>query len=137
TGEPVHRAIVWQDRRTKSSCDQLIAAGLSDTVRAKTGLVMDPYFSGTKVAWMLDHVDVLRARAERGELAFGTIDSWLLYKLTGGRLHITDVTNASRTLLLDIGAVSWDEQLLDALDVPAELLPEVRPSSQVYGETDP
>ncbi|MCW2548501.1 MAG: glycerol kinase, partial [Mycobacterium sp.] len=100
TGQPVHRAIVWQDRRTKSTCDRLIADGLSDTVRAKTGLVIDPYFSGTKVAWMLDHAPGLRARAERGELAFGTIDSWLLYKLTGGRLHITDVTNASRTLLL-------------------------------------
>jgi glycerol kinase len=137
TGEPVHRAIVWQDRRTKSACDRLIADGFEDTIRAKTGLVVDPYFSGTKVAWMLDHTPGLRARAERGELAFGTIDSWLLYKLTGGRLHITDVTNASRTLLLDIGRVEWDDDLLQALDVPREVLPEVRPSSQVYSETDP
>jgi glycerol kinase len=137
TGEPVHRAIVWQDRRTKAICDRLVADGLSETVRAKTGLVIDPYFSGTKVAWMLDNVSGLRARAERGELAFGTIDSWLLHKLTGGRLHITDVTNASRTLLLDIGSVAWDDSLLDALQVPREVLPEVRPSSQVYAETDP
>jgi glycerol kinase len=136
TGEPVHRAIVWQDRRTKPLCDRLAADGLGDVVREKTGLVLDPYFAGTKVAWLLDNVDGLRARAERGELAFGTIDSWLIHRLTGGRLHITDVTNASRSLLLDIGAVGWDEQLLSALDVPAELLPEVRPSSQVYAETD-
>jgi glycerol kinase len=137
TGEPVHRAIVWQDRRTKPQCDQLAADGFGDVVREKTGLVLDPYFAGTKVAWLLDNVDGLRARAERGELAFGTIDSWLLHKLTGGRLHVTDVTNASRTLLLDIGEVAWDEQLLTALNVPAEVLPEVRPSSQVYAETDP
>ncbi len=137
SGAPVHRAIVWQDRRTKPLCDRLVADGLTETVREKTGLVIDPYFSGTKVAWMLDNVDGLRARAERGELAFGTIDSWLLHKLTGGRLHVTDVTNASRTLLLDIGAVAWDEQLLSALAIPAEVLPDVRPSSQVYAETDP
>ncbi len=137
TGEPVHRAIVWQDRRTKPLCDRLTADGLGDLVRERTGLVIDPYFSGTKVAWLLDHVDGLRARAERGEIAFGTIDSWLLHKLTGGRLHVTDVTNASRTLLLDIGRVEWDDELLDALDIPRELLPEVRPSSQVYADTDP
>ncbi len=137
TGEPVHRAIVWQDRRTKAMCDRLASDGLGEVVRAKTGLVLDPYFSGTKVAWMLDHIEGLRGRAERGEIAFGTIDSWLLHKLTGGRSHITDVTNASRTLLLDIGTVAWDEPLLAALNVPAEVLPEVRPSSQVYGETDP
>jgi glycerol kinase len=136
TGEPVHRAIVWQDRRTKGICDRLAADGYADVVREKTGLVLDPYFAGTKVAWLLDNVDGLRARAERGELAFGTIDSWLLYKLSGGREHITDVTNASRTLLLDIGTVAWDEQLLAALDVPAEMLPQVRPSSQIYAETD-
>ena len=137
TGVPVHRAIVWQDRRTTSICERLIADGRSDSVRATTGLVIDPYFSGTKVAWMLDHTPGLRARAERGELAFGTIDSWLLHKLTGGRLHITDVTNASRTLLFDMGKVEWDDGLLQALDVPREVLPEVRPSSQVYSETDP
>ena len=137
TGEPVHRAIVWQDRRTKSMCDRLKSDGLGEVVRTKTGLVLDPYFAGTKVAWLLENVDGLRARAERGELAFGTIDSWLLHKLTGGRLHATDVTNASRTLLLDIGKVAWDEELLTALNVPASVLPEVRPSSQVYAETDP
>jgi glycerol kinase len=137
TGRPVHNAIVWQDRRTKSICDRLSADGLGDVVREKTGLVIDPYFAGTKVAWLLDNVDGLRARAERGELAFGTIDSWLLHKLTGGRLHATDVTNASRTLLLDIGKVAWDDQLLVALNVPAEVLPEIRPSSQIYAETAP
>ncbi len=137
TGEPVHRAIVWQDRRTKPLCDRLTADGYADVVREKTGLVLDPYFAGTKVAWLLENVDGLRSRAERGELAFGTIDSWLLYKLTGGRLHATDVTNASRTLLLDIGKVAWDEQLLAAMDIPAQVLPEVRPSSQVYAETEP
>jgi glycerol kinase len=137
TGEPVHRAIVWQDRRTKPICDRLAADGYADVVREKTGLVLDPYFAGTKVAWLLENVDGLRARAERGELAFGTIDSWLLYNLTGGRLHATDVTNASRTLLLDIGKVAWDEQLLAAMNVPAEVLAEVRPSSQVYAETEP
>jgi glycerol kinase len=137
SGEPVHRAIVWQDRRTKPLCDRLAADGWGDTVRAKTGLVLDPYFSGTKAAWLLDNVEGLRARAERGELAFGTIESWLLHKLTGGRLHVSDVTNASRTLMLDIGKVEWDEELLSALNVPAEVLPDVRPSSQVYAETDP
>jgi glycerol kinase len=137
TGEPVHRAIVWQDRRTKPFCDRLIADGLTDTIRSKTGLVIDPYFSGTKIRWLLDNVDGLRERAERGELAFGTIDSWMIWKLTGGRLHVTDVTNASRTLLMDIGSVEWDDELLSALGVPRELLPEIRPSSQVYGETDP
>jgi glycerol kinase len=136
TGEPVHRAIVWQDRRTKPLCDRLAADGLGDVVREKTGLVLDPYFAGTKVAWLLDNVAGLRDRAERGELAFGTIDSWLIWKLTGGRMHLTDVTNASRSLLLDIGAVAWDEGLLAALSVPAQLLPDIRPSSQVYAETD-
>jgi len=136
TGEPVYRAIVWQDRRTKPFCDRLIADGLTETVRNKTGLVIDPYFSGTKIRWILDNVEGLRPRAERGELAFGTIDSWMIWKLTGGRLHVTDVTNASRTLLLDIGSVSWDDELLSAMGVPREMLPELRPSSQVYGETD-
>jgi glycerol kinase len=137
TGEPVHNAIVWQDRRTAPVCDRLKDDGFGDLFRERTGLVIDPYFSGTKIAWMLDHVDGLRARAERGEIAFGTIDSWLLHRLTGGRLHVTDVTNASRTLLLDIGRVAWDDELLAALAVPREVLPEVRPSSQVYAETDP
>src|SRR5512135_371453 len=137
TGEPVHHAIVWQDRRTAPLCEKLAADGLEPTVRERTGLVLDPYFSGTKVAWLLDNVDGLRARAERGGIAFGTIDSWLVWKLTGGRLHVTDVTNASRTLLLDLTAATWSEQMLDVLGVPAALLPEIRPSSQVYGQTSP
>ncbi len=137
TGRPVHNAIVWQDRRTKPMCDKLTADGRTDLVRSKTGLVIDPYFAGTKVAWLLEHVDGLRERAAKGEICFGTIDSWLIYKLTGGREHLTDVTNASRTLLLDIGTVQWDDELLSMLDVPRELLPDVRPSSQVYAETDP
>lgn len=137
TGEPVHNAIVWQDRRTAPLCEKLAADGLERTVRERTGLVLDPYFSGTKVAWLLDNVDGLRARADRGEIAFGTIDSWLVWKLTGGRLHVTDVTNASRTLMLDLAASTWSEQMLDVLGVPAALLPEVRPSSQVYAQTSP
>ncbi|MGB9180129.1 MAG: glycerol kinase GlpK, partial [Pyrinomonadaceae bacterium] len=137
TGEPVARAIVWQDRRTASLCDELRAGGLEKVFRSKTGLVVDPYFSGTKVKWLLDHTPELRARAERGHVAFGTIDSWLVWKLTGGRAHITDYSNASRTLLYNIHALRWDEELLEILRVPAALLPEVKPSSQVYGETDP
>src|SRR5512135_1983967 len=137
TGKPIHRAIVWQDRRTAPLCEKLAADGVEPTVRERTGLVLDPYFSGTKVAWLLDNVDGLRARAERGGIAFGTIDSWLVWKLTGGRLHVTDVTNASRTLLLDLAAATWSEQMLDVLGVPAALLPEIRPSSQVYGQTSP
>jgi glycerol kinase len=134
TGNPVANAIVWQDRRTARRCADLREH--TGTVRAKTGLVIDPYFSATKVAWLLDHVDGLRHRAGRGEIAFGTIDSWLIWKLTGGRQHITDVTNASRTMLLDIAAVAWDDELLELFDVPREVLPELRPSSQVYGDTD-
>jgi glycerol kinase len=137
SGEPVHNAIVWQDRRTAAMCERLAADGLGPLVRERTGLVLDPYFSGTKIAWLLDHVDGLRARAERGEIAFGTVDSWLVWRLTGGRTHITDVTNASRTLLLDLAAAAWAPDMLDALGVPAAVLPEVRPSSQVYAETDP
>ncbi|MGA9995684.1 MAG: glycerol kinase GlpK [Pyrinomonadaceae bacterium] len=137
TGEPVARAIVWQDRRTASLCDELRAGGLEKVFRSKTGLVVDPYFSGTKVKWLLDHTHGLRARAERGHVAFGTIDSWLVWKLTGGRAHITDYSNASRTLLYNIHTLAWDEELLEILRVPAALLPEVKPSSQVYGETDP
>jgi glycerol kinase len=137
TGEPVSNAIVWQDRRTASFCARLKRDGLEDTIRAKTGLVIDPYFSGSKVHWLLENVDGLRERAGRGELCFGTIDSWLIYKLTGGRQHVTDVTNASRTLLLDIGAVDWDDELLEIFGVPREMLPELRPSSAVYDETDP
>jgi glycerol kinase len=137
TGAPVHRAIVWQDRRTAAACASLKAAGHEPEVRAKTGLVLDPYFSGTKVAWILDEVRNARARAEQGDLLFGTIDSWLIWKLTGGRVHATDPTNASRTLLYDIRARDWDRDLLRLLNVPRSLLPEVRPSSGVIAETEP
>lgn len=137
TGEPVANAIVWQDRRTAGTCDRLKEEGLEETFRRKTGLVIDAYFSGTKVKWFLDNVAGLREKAGRGEIAFGTIDSWLVYKLTGGRAHITDYSNASRTLMYNIYDLRWDEELLEILGVPAEVLPEVKPSSHVYGETDP
>ena len=137
TGVPVHRAIVWQDRRTAEHCARLRAEGAEELVRRKTGLLLDPYFSGTKLAWLLDHVSGVRARAERGELACGTIDTFLLWRLTGGRVHATDVTNASRTLLYDIHAQRWDEELLRLLRVPQQLLPEVRDSSTLYGTTEP
>ncbi|MCF7985066.1 MAG: glycerol kinase GlpK [Thiohalocapsa sp.] len=137
SGKPVGRAIVWQDRRTARYCDELKARGLEDMVRDKTGLVIDPYFSGTKLKWMLDNTAGLRGRAERGEICFGTIDSWLVFRLTGCRVHITDYSNASRTLMYNIRSLQWDSELLDLLDVPAAMLPEVCPSSQIYGETDP
>src|ERR1700722_7929652 len=135
TGAPIHRAIVWQDRRTADVCARLKKDGIEDLVRRRTGLLLDPYFSGTKVAWLLDNVPGARARAERGELAFGTIDSFLLWRLTGGRVHATDVTNASRTLLFDIHRQQWDEDLLRLIRVPRAMLPDVRDSSEVYGET--
>lgn len=134
TGKPICNAIVWQDRRTAGHCDRLKADGLEETFRGKTGLVLDAYFSGTKIAWVLDNVPDARKRAERGELAFGTVDSWLVYKLTDGKLHITDYSNASRTLLFNIHTGEWDDGLLKALNVPRSMLPEVRPSSQVYAE---
>jgi len=134
TSKPIHRAIVWQDRRTAPRIDQLKADGCQPTVRARTGLLLDPYFSGTKVAWILDHVDGARARAEAGELAFGTVDSWLIHKLTSGKLHITDATNASRTLLYNIHDGRWDDELLAMIGVPRAMLPEVRSSSEIYGE---
>jgi glycerol kinase len=137
TGEPVHNAIVWQDRRTAAVCDDLRAQGLEETFRSKTGLVVDPYFSGTKAKWLLDNVEGLRTRAERGEIAFGTMDSWLVWNLTGGRTHITDYSNASRTLMYNIFDLRWDEELLRILGVPAAALPEVKPSSCVYGNTAP
>lgn len=136
TGEPVHRAIVWQDRRTAATCDELKARGLETMVRDKTGLVIDAYFSGTKVKWMLDNVPGLRQRAEKGEIAFGTIDSWLVWHLTGGRTHVTDYSNASRTLLYNIFELEWDDELLELLTIPRAILPEVMPSSCVYGHTD-
>ncbi len=135
TGEPIHNAIVWQDRRTAGLCDQLKEEGHEATFRDKTGLVVDSYFSGTKVRWILDHVDGAQARAEAGELAFGTVDSWLIWNLTGGRTHVTDVTNASRTLLFNIHTGAWDDELLEILRVPRAMLPEVRSSSEVYAET--
>ena len=136
TGEPIANAIVWQDRRTAGACEDLRRAGVERLVSARTGLRLDPYFSATKIAWLLDHVGGARERAEAGELAFGTVDSWLAFRLTGGRLHVTDPTNASRTLLFDIHARAWDDELLDLFRVPRALLPEVRRSSEVYGEID-
>jgi len=135
TGRPICNAIVWQDRRTTGKCDQLRAEGLEPLFRERTGLVLDPYFSGTKLAWILDNVPGARDRAERGELAFGTVDSWLVWNLTGGERHVTDASNASRTLLCNIHRGEWDPNLLKALGIPAALLPEIVPSSQVYGET--
>jgi glycerol kinase len=135
TGRPIHHAIVWQDRRTASECDLLRTRGHEPTFRARTGLVLDPYFSGTKLAWLLDNVPGARARAEAGELAFGTIDSWLVWNLTGGERHLTDASNASRTLLFNIHDNSWDPQLLELLRIPPAILPEVVDSSQVYGQT--
>ena len=131
TGQPIANAIVWQDRRTAAACDRLRARGLTATIRRKTGLVIDAYFSGTKLRWLLDNVDGARARAERGELAFGTIDTWLIWNLTGGRVHCTDPSNASRTLLFDIHAGQWDDELLALLGVPRAVLPLVVPSSGV------
>ena len=135
TGKPLHRAIVWQDRRTEALCAELRASGLADTVRQKTGLVIDPYFSGTKLRWLLDHIPGARVAAQAGELAFGTIDTWLLWQLTQGKVHATDISNASRTMLFDIRKQCWDESLLQTLDIPVALLPQVHPSSHVYGHT--
>lgn len=133
TGDPIYPGIVWQDRRTANACERLQAQGWTERVRAKTGLVIDPYFSATKLAWILDNVPEARSRAEAGELAFGTVDTWLVWKLSGGALHVTDATNASRTMLYNIHTRRWDEELLDQFGVPAALLPEVRGSSEVYG----
>ncbi len=135
SGEPLHNAIVWQDRRAEPTCAALRERGLEPTFRAKTGLVLDAYFSGTKLKWLLDHVPGARAAAQRGELAFGTIDTWLMWQLTGGAVHATDVSNASRTLLLNVHDNRWDEELLGLLEIPREVLPGVHPSSHVYGHT--
>jgi glycerol kinase len=137
SGEPIHRAIVWQDRRTAPACSRLRSDGVEELVRRRTGLLLDPYFSGTKIRWILDNVAGARARAGRGELAFGTIDTFLLWRLTGGRVHATDVTNASRTMLFDIHRGEWDDELLRLLDVPRNLMPEVKDSSCHFGETAP
>ncbi len=134
TGLPIANAIVWQDRRTAEACDRLRSDGAEPLFRERTGLVLDAYFSGTKLAWILDHVEGARARAEAGHLAFGTVDSWLLWKLTDGRLHITDASNASRTLMFNIHTLQWDDELLDALRIPRSVLPDVRSSSEIYGE---
>jgi glycerol kinase len=135
TGQPVHNAIVWQDRRTAAFCDSLKSQGIDKSIQQKTGLVVDAYFSGTKIKWILDHVPGAREKAGRGELCFGTIDSWLLWKLTNGQVHATDVSNASRTMLFNIHTLQWDEELLRIMDIPASMLPEVKSSSEVYGHT--
>jgi glycerol kinase len=135
TGKPVFNAIVWQDRRTSGYCDELKAQGLAEMIRSKTGLIIDAYFSGTKVRWILENVDGVRERAEKGELAFGTMDSWLIWNLTKGDVHVTDVTNASRTMLFNIHTGEWDDEILELMDIPGSLLPEVKSSSEVYGET--
>lgn len=137
TGQPIHRAIVWQDRRTEPLCADLRAGGFTAEIRAKTGLVVDAYFSGTKLKWLLDQVPGARAQAEQGELAFGTVDSWLIWQLTQGAVHATDVSNAARTLLFNVRTNQWDDELLAALDIPRSLLPEVKPSSAWYGEVHP
>ncbi|MBQ4066943.1 MAG: glycerol kinase GlpK, partial [Clostridia bacterium] len=137
TGKPVYNAIVWQCRRTAELCDKLKERGYTELIRERTGLVPDAYFSGAKVRWMLDNVEGLRDRAERGELLFGTVDSWLIWKLTGGRSHMTDVSNASRTMLFNINTMEWDKELCDIMGVPMNMLPRVMPSSAIYGECDP
>lgn len=136
TGQPVHHAIVWQDRRAEPMCAQLREQGMTATIQEKTGLVIDAYFSGTKLRWLLDNVPGARAQAERGELAFGTVDSWLMWQLTGGKVHVTDVSNASRTMLFNVHRNEWDADLLKALDIPAALMPSVQPSSSHFADTD-
>ena len=136
TGRPVHNAIVWQCRRTAPYCDALQAEGLVDSIRSKTGLVIDPYFSGTKIRWLLENVPGAREQAEKGELLFGTVETWLIWKFTGGRVHVTDYSNASRTMLFNINTLQWDQEILDKLEIPVSMLPEVKPSSCVYGQTD-
>ena len=135
TGQPIHHAIVWQDRRTSAHCDQLKERGLVEMIRSKTGLIIDAYFSATKLKWLLDHVPGARAKAEQGKLAFGTVDSWLIWKFTKGHTHVTDVTNASRTMLYNIHDLQWDDELLDLFEVPRSMLPEVKSSSEVYSRT--
>ncbi|MEG7841883.1 glycerol kinase GlpK [Bacillus mobilis] len=135
TGKPIYNAIVWQSRQTVEICDELKEKGYSEMVREKTGLLIDAYFSGTKVKWILDNVEGAREKAENGDLLFGTIDTWLVWKLSGGKAHVTDYSNASRTLMFNIHDLQWDDELLDMLKVPKSMLPEVRPSSEIYGET--
>lgn len=135
TGEPICNAIVWQDGRTADYCEELAGQGLTDMIREKTGLILNPYFSGTKVRWILENVPGARAKAEAGQLRFGTVDSWLVWNLTGGKVHVTDVSNASRTLLFNIHTLTWDDALLDLFDIPRSMLPEVKSSSEIYGYT--
>ena len=135
TGMPIFHAIVWQDRRTAAYCDELKAAGHAQMIQSKTGLIIDAYFSATKLKWILDHVEGARAKAEKGELCFGTIDSWLVWKLTNGQVHVTDVSNASRTMLFNIHSLTWDKELLQLFNIPASILPQVKSSSEVYGHT--
>ena len=137
TGQPIAPAIVWQCRRTAPYCDRLKARGLTEAFRRKTGLVLDAYFSATKLKWLLDHVPGARERARRGELLFGTVETWLIWNLTGGRVHVTDCSNASRTMLFNINTLQWDDDILEELEIPRQMLPEVRPSSEIYGTADP
>ena len=136
TGRPVYHAIVWQCRRTAAYCDQLRQEGWTDRIREKTGLVIDPYFSGTKIRWILEHVPGAREQAEAGDLLFGTVETWLIWKLTGGRVHVTDYSNASRTMLFNIHTLQWDKEILEKLEIPASMLPKAMPSSAIYGETE-
>ena len=136
TGEPIYHAIVWQCRRTAEYCDTLKERGLTEIFRQRTGLIIDAYFSGTKIRWILDHVEGARERAEKGELLFGTVETWLIWKLTKGRVHVTDYSNASRTLLFNINTLTWDQEILDLLEIPRAMLPEAKPSSCIYGVTD-
>ena len=136
TGKPICNAIVWQCRRTAERCEQMKAEGLEQEIRAKTGLLLDPYFSATKLQWILDHVEGARARAEKGELLFGTIDTWLIYRLTGGKVHATDPSNAARTMLFNIHTMQWDEELLRLFDIPSAMMPRVLPSAGLFGYTD-
>ena len=135
TDEPIYNAIVWQDRRTSDYCDQLRSEGMTELIRKKTGLIIDAYFSATKIKWILDHVSGARKRAEQGKLRFGTVDSWLIWRLTRGEVHVTDVTNASRTMLFNIHTLDWDEELLDLFDIPRSMMPTVKSCSEVYGHT--
>ena len=137
TGSPIHNAIVWQCRRTSEYADSLKDKGLTDKFREKTGLVIDAYFSATKIKWILDNVEGARQKAERGELLFGTVETWLIWKLTRGDVHVTDYSNASRTMLFNINTLTWDDEILQELQIPKCMLPEVKPSSCVYGEADP
>ena len=136
TGRPVYNAIVWQCRRTADYCDHLVSNGWVDTIRQKTGLVIDPYFSGTKIRWILENIPGAREKAEKGELLFGTVETWLIWKLTGGRVHVTDYSNASRTMLFNINTLKWDDEILALMGIPASMLPKAAPSSKVYGYTD-